>query len=91
MQGGVQLYIAVLDFDAITKDDLVDILLINHNLSIGVERQRQNYSGVFGLVTMDLSITALCAQNFRGSACNDCVLGFTGPHCSEGMHIQYNL
>ena len=88
MQGGVQLFIAVLDKDVTTADDLVDILLISHNLSIGEESQRQNYSGMFGLVTMDLSITASCAQNFQGSACNDCVLGFTGPHCSEGMRTK---
>ena len=61
--------------------ELIDIVLINHRSAIGQASRKQNYTGVYGFVTMDLSVTALCAPNFEGTYCMQCVAGFTGPNC----------
>ena len=88
---GVQLYIEIQDQDmghfnqwgANEPDELVDILLIDHGLEVGEELPRQNHTGQYQYVTMDLTITVLCAQNFQGSDCTQCVSGFTGPNCAD--------
>ena len=36
-------------------------------------------------ITMDLSITVLCEQNFKGPDCTKCVPGFTGTHCDMNI------
>ena len=58
----------------------MDILLIDHNLTVAESRQ-QNYTGMYGYVTMNLTITVFCEGNFSGSDCTQCVPGFTGPDC----------
>ena len=81
---GIQLYISVMDDDQQRTnprpDDLIDILLIDHTLPIGEESMRQNYSGIFNFmyVTMDLTVKAVCADNFTGADCTQCVPGNTG-------------
>ena len=65
-------------------DDFIDVILINHTSSVGIESERQSHSGLFGFVTMDLSITVLCAENFQGPGCTECTQsGFTGANCDE--------
>lgn len=73
-------------------DELVDILQISHSLPIGRTSPRQNYTGMYGFVTMDLSITAVCVQNFQGANCTQCVSGFTGTLCDMDIDecIQVN-
>ena len=61
----------------------MDAILIDHNLAVGETAQRQNHTGIFRFVTVVLSTTVLCAQNFQGADCTRCVAGFTGPNCDE--------
>ena len=37
--------------------------------------------GMYEFITMDLNITVLCAENFEGPDCTECVPGFTGTDC----------
>ena len=88
---GVQLSISAMDDDKYhptnQTDDLIDILLIDHSLPIGEESMRQNYSGIFNFLTMDLSVKAVCAENFTGADCTQCVPGYTGELCDT--KIEY--
>lgn len=59
----------------------MDTVLVDHNLAVGETTPRHNYTGEYGFITMDLSITVHCAQNFEGSDCAQCVPGFTGTNC----------
>ena len=100
---GVQLYIAIYDEDIGTNngrggddepDDLVDIVVINHNQTVGLQSQRQSV-GTYVVINVD--ITVLCAQNFGGSDCTqgcvdgvsnftcECIPGYSGPLCDEGI------
>ena len=87
---GVQLYIEVLDADsspATAPDELVDILMIDLNqTTLGAVPQRQNYTGVFNFVTMDLSVATLCAGNFQPPDCIQCNPGFTGANCEVNIN-----
>ena len=85
---GVQLHIEITDNDRDVSDDLIDALLIDHNLPIGQQSPRQNYSGIynFSFVTMDLSITARCVGNFQGSDCLRCLAGFAGIMCNISIN-----
>ena len=78
---GVQLFINAVDNDRVTVDDLVDTLLVNHNLPVGKESVRMNYTGMYGFLTMDLTLRAVCAENFTGADCSQCVPGFTEAQC----------
>ena len=65
----------------------MDFVLVNHNSLVGETSQRHNYTGMFGFVTMDLSVTVLCALNFQGTDCTQCIRdGFTGPNCTEQIN-----
>ena len=65
----------------------MDFVLVNHNLLVGEISERHNYTGIFGFVTMDLSITVLCALNFQGTDCTQCIRdGFSGPNCTEQIN-----
>ena len=64
---------------------MVDILFVNINQRVA-ESQRQNHTGTYNLVTMDLTITVLCEENFGGSDCTQCVPGFIGANCDERDH-----
>ena len=87
---GVQLYIAIYDEDTGTNnreganepDELVDIVVINHNELV---RQSQRLSTTETFVSINVNITVLCAQNFGGSDCTQCILGFTGPNCDVNI------
>ena len=81
------MYVEILDEDTITLNDLVDLLLIDHNQSIA-QPLRQNHTGVHMFVTMDLTITVVCAETFQGSDCTQCVPGLTGPDCNETDHCS---
>ena len=63
----------------------MDSFLINLNLTIA-ETLQQIHTGIYSTVTMNLTITVFCAENFRGSDCTQCVPGFTGPDCNETDH-----
>ena len=64
-------------------DDLIDVLLIDHDLPIGQASPRQNYTGIYNMnfVRMDLSITTRCVGNFQSPDCSQCSPGFTGTAC----------
>ena len=87
---GVQLYIAVYDQDVGTNnqqgtnepDDWVDIVVRNHNQPLGLQSQTLSL-GTF--VRINLNITALCARNFGGPDCRQCVPGFTGANCNMNI------
>ena len=81
------MYIEIIDEDTITSNDLVDQLLIDHNQTVA-RPVRQNHTGVYNFITMDLTITVLCAENFGGSNCTQCVPGLTGPDCNETDHCS---
>ena len=70
-----------MDDDRSTADDLVDTLLVNHNLPVGKESVRMNYTGIYRFLTMDLTLRAVCAENFAGTDCSQCLPGFTGAQC----------
>ena len=65
----------------------MDYFAINHNLTV-VESLQHNHTGFYQTVTMDLTITVFCAENFGGSNCTQCVPGFTGPDCNETDHCS---
>ena len=65
----------------------MDYFAINHNLTVA-ESLQYNYIGHYRTVTMNLTITVLCAKNFGGSNCTQCVPGFTGPDCNETDHCS---
>ena len=88
LQGeGVQLYIEIWDADPphAKPDELVDILLIEHNESVGEESTVRVHSGIYEFVSMKLIITVTCIENFQGSDCSQCVPGFTGPDCQTNI------
>ena len=70
---GVQVYIEIRDDDGGNDNKLIDLLLIDHNLPVA-ESLQQNHTGIYNLVTMNLTITVFC------------VPGFTGPDCNETDH-----
>jgi hypothetical protein len=80
-------YIEILDQDTITSNDLVDLLLIDHNGPVA-QPLRQNHTGIYNFVTMDLTITVVCAENFAGSDCTQCVPGVTGPRCNKRLKFD---
>ena len=83
---GVQLYIEIWDADppGIAKpDELIDILMIDHNESVGEESTTRVHSGMNKFVSMELVITVSCAENFQGSNCSQCVPGFTDLDCQQ--------
>ena len=69
-------------------NDLIDELLIDHDLPMGETSSRRNYTGVynFAYVTMDLTIRVLCDTNFQGSDCTQCVPGFSGANCNRNIN-----
>lgn len=82
---GVQLHIEITDDDSDipqNDDDLIDILLIDHDLPMEQPSTRKNYDGVYDYVMMDLSITARCVRNFQGPDYSRCLSGFAGAMCS---------
>ena len=54
--------------------------MVNHNQPVSLQSQRESL-GTY--VSINVSITVLCAQKFGGSDCTQCVPGFTGPNCDE--------
>ena len=60
----------------------MDYFAINHSLPVA-EPLRHNHTGFYQTVTMDLTITVFCAENFGGLNCTQCVPGLTGPDCNE--------
>ena len=66
----MQIYTEVQDQDIDNEDDLIDLLLIDHNLMIARSLQ-QNHTGIYNIVTMNLTITAFCEENFGGSDCTE--------------------
>ena len=80
----MQVYVEIQDSDT-NNDDLVDLLLIDHSLPVA-ESIRQNRTGIYNFVTMDLTLTVFCEEKFGGSDCTQCVPGFTGPNCDMIDH-----
>ena len=64
---------------------MVDILLVNVSLTVA-ESLRQNHTGIYNLVSMDLTITVFCEGNFKGLDCTQCVPGFTETNCDRRDH-----
>ena len=45
-----------------------------------------NHIGMYNIVTMNLTVTVFCEENFGGSDCTQCVPGLTGPNCDMIDH-----
>ena len=71
-------------------DELVDTFQIVHNLSVGQWSLRQNYSGIYGFATVDLAIAVKCDGNFQGSACTQCLPGFSETLCEIEVNSEIN-
>ena len=54
--------------------------MINHNKLVSLQSQRESLGAY---VLINVNITALCAQNFGGADCTQCVPGFTGSNCDK--------
>ena len=78
----MQLYTEIKDDDG-SSFEFVDFIAVNHSLAVNQTSSRGMHRGIYGFVTMDLTITVLCAQNFQGADCTECTPGFTGPNCDE--------
>ena len=79
---GIQLYIEIRDNDIIPPDDLVDTISLDFNSTV-TQSLQQNYTGMYNIVTMNLTITVFCEENFGGSDCTQCVPRFTGLDCID--------
>ena len=66
-------------------NEFVDRLMIDHNLTTA-ESIQLNQKGTSDTVTINLTITVFCEENFGGSDCTQCVPGLTGPNCNETDH-----
>ena len=78
------MFVEVCDKDNTSSDDLIDILQINipsSSVMVGEETNVTSYSGILGFATVSLSFTVQCTENFQGSRCSECALGFTGSQC----------
>ena len=82
---GVQLYIEIKDDDVYIPDELVDIISLNINSSV-TQSLQQDYTGMYNIVTMNLTVTVFCEENFGGSDCTRCVPGLTGFNCDMIDH-----
>ena len=89
---GVQLYIEITDdaTESSTVDEIVAVLLLNHNLRVGVESSVSRLQAPF--VTMELTTRVLCAPAFTGAMCDvnidDCVgeICSGNGHCVDGIN-----
>ena len=81
---GIQLYIEIRDADG-SSYIFVDFITLNLTATV-TQSIQQNYTGMYNIVTMDLTITVFCEVNFGGSDCTQCVPGLTGPNCNETDH-----
>ena len=80
------MFIEVCDKDdtPLDSDDLIDILPIDITVSsvmVGDESNITNYLGILGYVTVSLSFSVQCMENFQGTHCSECAPGFTGSLC----------
>ena len=83
---GIQLYIEIRDNDIIhPPDELVDTISLDLNSTV-TQSLQQNYTGMYNIVTMNLTVTVFCEESFGGSDCTQCVPGFTGPNCDMTDH-----
>ena len=60
--------------------------MIDYDQPVGLQSQRE--SGIGTYVSINVNINVLCAQNFGGSDCTECVPGFTGPNCESDVNID---
>ena len=66
---GVQLYLEIIDDDT-NGEDLIDRFVINVSVPAGIEPQRGDYMGIFGLAEIDLSFAIRCKSTFTGPNCD---------------------
>ena len=73
-------------------DELIDRFAISIN-TVNGPTATQNYSGVFNYAAIDMSIRAMCLQNFSGPNCEvfctencTCPPGFTGEFCATSIN-----
>ena len=82
---GVQLYIEARDEDENGQYQLIDVWRINHILPVGILSNIQVFTGIYRIMTITLRVRVLCAQNFMGSDCTQCIRGLAGPMCDENI------
>ncbi len=80
------------DFGRDASDELIDRFAINVTLPVGTTTERETYSGIFGLATVNISFTLKCAENFYDANCDRfceencmCGPGLTGPFCTTSI------
>ncbi len=68
---GFQFYLEVLESDQDLDDDLIDRFAINISTPIrGFSLPQIDYSGVFEVATLNISIFVTCRSGFTGELCN---------------------
>ena len=96
LQGGVQIYFEVKDYDfaEVIEDDLIDFDAINIDIPVGASISRTTYTGTFNNTQVELSFRVVCAENYYGpdctQFCNDsscpCDPGYTGEFCESNIN-----
>ena len=83
----VQIYIEARDQDENGQYQLIDFWRINDDLPVGVQSRTQEFTGEHNIMRLTTRrITVLCAQNFTGSDCTQCVSGLTGSQCDININ-----
>jgi Notch-like protein len=83
---GVQLYIEIRDQDSGNTSQLIDVFPLAvriESLPLNVPSGNKMFSRAVATITVN--VTVLCAQNFQGSNCTQCIPGFTGAMCDENI------
>lgn len=71
MQGSVQIYIAVIDIDTSSSDDLVDTFTINASLQVGDQYTTPTtYISTNRYARITLSFRVRCADNYYRQDCS---------------------
>jgi Notch-like protein len=78
----VQLYIEIRDRD--DGNTSQQISATRHSVTLPLNQPSGNIAiREFGFATINANIRVICAQNFQGSDCTQCIPGFTGAMCDE--------
>ena len=68
-QKSVQLLVRVIDDNILSSDALVEVFLMDLELSRGLSNTT-TVVGVFGVATIRLGFTVTCTENYYGDACD---------------------
>ena len=86
---GVQIFLELVDDDFTnTENEFLDRFAINVTIPAG-STVTANYSGIFGVATVNISLTLQCSETYYDASCDrfcedncTCGPGLTGPFCT---------